>query len=342
MSFIGDYQRELKRHNSRGRCLHFSDGIRCNDIVSAHSIQKGGQLSLIAEDGHVYQLNGDLSTLKQAEGVPHPKKVGVNKASTFAGFCKHHDNELFKPIDVYPLQPNSQQAALYAYRCLCREYFVKENAVAVLEGMKDHPELDGSQQSFLKSSLFGHSLGFEGLRHHKSQFDKALQKADYGEFQFTSFVSRSACDLQLSGLLYPDNDFTGQALQNLGDWSEPLDLITFFTAPTSDGWAFTFCWHASSNRVCIPFIQSLASRVADGEKIEDVLLRFSFSCCENHAFRISWWDKLGIDAKRDVLERMFLMIHPDIPIPPDYLVTGCENIAHWKFEHVYTTLQTDA
>jgi len=342
MHFIGDYQRELKRHNNRGRCLHFADGVRCNDIISAHSIQKSGQLSFIAEDGLVYRLNGDLSMLKQTDGVPQPKKVGVNKASTFAGFCKHHDNELFKPIDDFPLQPNNLQAALYAYRCLCREYFVKENAVAVLEGMKNHPELDGDQKSFLKSSLLGHSLGFDGLKYHKSHFDKALQQADYREFEFTSFVSRSPCNLQLSGLLYPDYDFSGAVLQSLGNWSAPLDLITFFTAPTSDGWAFTFCWHASSNRTCTSFVQSLASRVANGEKIEDALLRFSFSCCENHAFRISWWDKLDVDAKRDLLERMFLMVHPAIPIPSDYLVAGCENVANWNFEHVYTTLRADA
>jgi hypothetical protein len=342
MSFIGDYQQELKRQGSRGRCLHFYDGVRCNSIISAHSIQKSKQLSLIAEDGQVYRMNGELSTLKRTNGLPHPKKIGVNKVSTFAGFCKHHDNALFKPIDNSPLEPNNQQAALYAYRSLCREYFVKENAVAVLEKMKGHPELDHDKKSFLKSALIGHTLGFEGLKYHKSHFDEAFQKAEYAEFEFTCFTSQTPCPIQLSGLLYPDYDFSGHTLQNLGDWSAPLDLITFFTAPTADGWAFAFCWHRSSNRTCIPFIKSLASRVADGEKIEDVLLCFSFSCCENHAFRISWWDQLSIDAKRDVLERFIRMSHPSIPVPPYYLVAGCKNIASWNFEHVYTTLRADA
>lgn len=342
MSFSTDYQHESKRQDARGRCLHFSDGARCNEIISAHSIQKSGQLRLIAEDGHVYRLNADLSTLNQTKGVPSPKKIGLTKTSTFAGFCKHHDNSLFVPIDNTPLGPAKDQIALYAYRCLCRELFVKENAVRLLERMKAHPDVEPHTKSFLKSSLKGHALGLDGLVHHKRHYDEALCNGRYEEFEFTYFTSTSRCSLQLSGLLYPDFDFLGQRLQNLGDWSSPLDLITFFTAPTGEGWAFGFGWHTSSSRSCIPFIQSLAVRAAEGEKIQDALLRFSFSCCENHAFRISWWDKLPEVAKRTIVDRVILMAHPHIQVPPDYLVGGCENIADWNFEYVHTTLHADA
>lgn len=70
MPFLDDYQSELKRQSQRGRCLHYSNGERCNEIVSAHSIQKGGQLNLIAEEGHVYRLNADLSVLKKTKEPP--------------------------------------------------------------------------------------------------------------------------------------------------------------------------------------------------------------------------------------------------------------------------------
>lgn len=342
MPFLSDYQRESKRQAERGRCLHFSDGARCNEIISAHSIQKRGQLSLIAEDGHIYRLSADLSILQRTKGVPRLKKVGLNQASTFAGFCKHHDNSLFEPIDNFPLGPVKEQVALYAYRCLCREYFVKENAVAVLSKMKEHPDLDAPRRSFLEASQFGHSLGLAGLKHHKSVFDQALLARDYEQFEFTYFTSSSPCPVQLSGLLYPDYDFEGSLLQNLGSNHSPLDLITFFTAPIEKGWAFGFGWHASSNRTCIPFIQSLARRVATGEKVEDALLRFSLSCCENHAVRISWWDALDEHSKTAAVERMLLMMHPTIPVPRHYLTVGCEGIASWQYEYVHTTLPAAA
>lgn len=339
MSFIAEFQQETKRQMSRGRCLHFADGIRCNEIISSHSIQKAGQLALIAEKGHVYRLSADLSILQKTGGFPLPKKIGIRKASAFEGFCKHHDNSLFEDIDNEPLEVNKRQVALYAYRCLCREYFVKENAVAVMERMKEHPDLDADEGQFLRSSLIGHRLGFEGLRHHKKHFDEALSNGRYDEFEFVCFTSRSPFSLQLSGLLYPDYDFLGKRLQDLGNRHRPQDLITFFSAPTRDGWAFCFGWHVSSNHTCIPFMQSLASRLSEGEKLEDALFRFSFSCCENHAFRISWWDGLNEESKRAALERVTLMTHPAIPVPHDYLVRGCEKIADWNFEYIHTTLQ---
>jgi len=342
MSFSADYQRETRRQKDRGRCLHFVDGTSCNEIISAHSIQKRGQLSLIAEEGHVYRLNADLSTLRDTGGIPRPRKIGVRKVSTFSGFCKHHDNALFEPIDNEPLGPSRQQVALYAYRCLCREYFVKENAVKLTRRLKAHPEIDQQSKQLLEASSKGHALGFVGLTHHKIQYDNALLAKRYNDFEFTYFISTSRCSLQLSGLLYPDFDFLGQRLQYLGDWSSPLDMIAFFTAPTAEGWAFGFAWHKSSNRTCLPFIDSLARRIGDGEKAHDVLLRFSFSACENHAFRISWWNSLSDSAKKNVVDRMLLMVDPYVPVPPGYLVAGCEGVADWEFEFVQTTLHADA
>ncbi len=265
-------------------------------------------------------------------------KIGVNRASAFLGFCKHHDNALFAPIDKLPLTPVKEKIALYAYRCICREYFVKENAFAVLTKMKDHVELDSSRRQFLAAAQRGHAIGLAGLTHHKSIFDAALLTKNYEQFEFTYFTSSSPCSIQLSGLLYPDYDFKGNYLQDLRTYDRPLDLITFFTAPIANGWAFAFGWHASSNRTCIPFLQSLADRVATGEKIEDALLRFSLSCCENHAVRISWWDRLNQSLRATAMERMCLMIHPEVPVPTHYLIQGCEGIADWRYDYVHTTL----
>ncbi|WP_295623093.1 hypothetical protein [uncultured Lamprocystis sp.] len=287
-------------------------------------------------------MSADASTLKKSNGTPQLRRIGVNRASTFLGFCKNHDNALFDQIDNYPLNSNKEQVALYAYRCICREYFVKENAVNVIDGMFHHVELSSEQREFLRLIRIGHSRGFAGLQHHKKIYDATLQAKDYDSFEFTYFISKSPCSLQLSGLLYPDFDFLGERLQDLGDWSSPLDLITFFTAPLQEGWAFGFAWHTSSNRTCIPFVQSLATLVSDNGCLEDALLRLSLSCCENHAIRISWWDSLAAEHQIGALKRMHLMTHPTLTVPNRYLVSGCEKMANWTFEHLYTTLPSTA
>lgn len=109
MSFTHAHQTSMAQQRNRGRCLHYDKGARCDVIISAHSIQKGGQLNLIVEQGHVYQLSADLTTLKSTGGKPQLKKVGINKVSTFRGMCKHHDNGLFAPIDDSPLAFDHEQ-----------------------------------------------------------------------------------------------------------------------------------------------------------------------------------------------------------------------------------------
>lgn len=338
MSLAGEFHRESKRQRKRGRCLHYDSGGRCNEIISAHSIQHSGQLNLIAEGGHVYQLHADLSSLKKTGGLPEPKKIGVNQVSTFAGFCKFHDNALFEPIDNYPLCSDRKQVALYAYRCLCHELFVKENAVAVMEKLKSYQGLSPQEMPMLYSSHFGHRVGLAGLNYHKILYDQALATEDYEQFEFTFFISTKPCNIQLSGQLYPDYDFEGYQLQDLGELAKPLDLITFFTAPTIEGWVFCFAWHVSSSKTCTQLLRSLASRVQNGENLQDALLRFSLSCCENHAIRISWWEQLSIESKRNALNRMQLMVSLDTPVPANYLNSGCEGIADWDFEFVETTM----
>lgn len=335
--FTVEFLNKFKREESRGRCLHYDNGERCNEIINAHSIQKSKQLGKIIENGHVYRITPDISSVHEKNGQLIPKKIGWNKASTFAGFCKHHDNQLFKPIDDFPLEPNREQVALYAYRCLCREYFKKENVTNTLLEFHNSPEQPLAIKDFLYSLLIGNELGFHRLKHHKQYFDAALSSKNYNEFEFTTFTSNSPWNLQLSGVLYPDYDFQGQQIQDLSDKSA-LDFISFFTAPTLDGWSLTLCWHVSSHTTCEAFTQSLAEAMNNGTKLEDALFRFSFSCCENHAFRISWWDKLPTLAKKIILERIDSMAAPDIPVSPNYLSQGLEAIADWKFDNVYTTL----
>ncbi len=86
---------EIKRNKNKGRCLHFDAGTRCNEYINAHSIQNKGQLVKIVDKGHVYTLSNSFTDIRKYKGKLCYKKFGINKVSTFLGFCKNHDNELF-------------------------------------------------------------------------------------------------------------------------------------------------------------------------------------------------------------------------------------------------------
>ena len=140
------YHIKIQKHlTKRGRCLHYENGIRCNEIIKAHSIQRNRLLSAIADNGHVYKISANIASMKKNKGRLTYEKCGINKVSTFLGFCKRHDNELFEPIDNFPLIPTDQQVLLYSYRSLCRELFVKENA---LELINKHLENSVDKKSY--------------------------------------------------------------------------------------------------------------------------------------------------------------------------------------------------
>ncbi len=328
---------EFKRLSRRGRCLHFAAGSRCDKIVDAHSIQNGGQLSQIEEDGHVVQVSADLSLMRKNNGNPGWARVGVNRVSTFLGFCGRHDNELFEPIDNQTLAPNDQQVFLYAYRCICREYFEKENAVNLMGFTKSKQLPDGVGELFMAAGI-GHTIALENLKEHKRWYDQSLARTDYSDIQYVCFLSDDPWSVQLSGLLYPDFDFHGKCLQDITDPSTVPALITYFTAPVGSGWAYVFAWHRSSSGICRKFLSSLAGHCYHGRSPADALLRMTFSCCENHAIRPSWWAKLKERHRVSITERVALMMDPTVPVPANYLCSGLEGIADWKFENVLSTM----
>jgi hypothetical protein len=96
-------------------------------IVRAHTLQKSGLLSAISVDQHVYGLK--LTGLPNDRGIYPFKRIGLNQASTFTGFCERHDAELFRPLETIPFTASKEQLFLLAYRALAKELYAKRFAV---------------------------------------------------------------------------------------------------------------------------------------------------------------------------------------------------------------------
>lgn len=63
------------------------------NIVKAHSISNKSMLKSIENNGHVYLLQPSIN------GEMLFKKVGISKATTFKGYCSHHDTQIYKVLD---------------------------------------------------------------------------------------------------------------------------------------------------------------------------------------------------------------------------------------------------
>lgn len=99
----------------------------CNVKYSkAHSIQKSKILERIAHNGKVMSYDP-----RKTYVTGDFEEVGINKASTFFGFCNHHDNSLFLEIEDKDYNGTLEQNFLFAYRTCARQYVERKTALKV-------------------------------------------------------------------------------------------------------------------------------------------------------------------------------------------------------------------
>lgn len=335
-SYLGK-QKALAR---KGRCLHFEGGIQCGKIIGAHSIQKNGQLSLIANKGLVYSASTNVSTLKRSNGLPTLEKQGINKFSTFLGFCDKHDNQLFAPIDKSPLLPTDEQVLLYAYRSICREVFVKENALDLINSQLAELPDTSSARKFFEDFKAGTSFGLSNLHRHKTEFDNSLANGRHLDIEYVLFTTKQNQPIAFSGLFFPEFDFLANQLQNLADHRTALDLLTLCSAPMVDGWGFLFAWHKTSSRTCTEFMRSLATVThEDVSRGADAMFGMVVSNCENVAFSPMWWESLNSEQQRVVTAFVSVGANLFAPTNPEHLAKELGGICPWNFDGVHSTMK---
>jgi SEC-C motif len=104
---VYEHMRAMRDQFGKGRCSHPEAGPdTCGGrVIRSHTIQKHGGLAAIAEDGHVISVRSAFERLRYNEGQIIPAKMGVNRASTFLGFCDRHDSEMFKSVENGTIVP---------------------------------------------------------------------------------------------------------------------------------------------------------------------------------------------------------------------------------------------
>lgn len=138
---IGRLLSAMREQFSQGYCSHPDAGAEsCSqDIIRAHTIQRRGGLAEITENGHVMSVKAGVEDIFENEGSTEPKLSGVRGASTFNGFCGHHDTALFRPVEVGGTTLSLESVFLLTFRAIAYELFTKR---AALRGVPIQREID--------------------------------------------------------------------------------------------------------------------------------------------------------------------------------------------------------
>lgn len=333
----------FRKVQRRKVCMH-PDGSAetCSgNIVRAHTVQRA-MLEKIARRGHVYGFPLDLGAFYSSQGIPPPKLVGVNDASTFTGFCQKHDTELFRPIETCEVAARGEHACLLTYRAFARELFDKQGALMSAEHARGldrgrAPEQQVGIQSFCDGSATGFGAAIRDLQRASGEFYNMLTSDDYSTMEYYVVWFADPPDIMCSGFTDPDFDFAGQRLQNLSDLETPTHSVALSLIASGERGCAFFSWLRSASRPCRELIESLIGLKT--EQIPHAIVRFVSSCLSNHFLRPDWWEGLQHGDRESLCDRVPLGAHPLIEIPPDYLIDDGLRAVQWEIVGVDTNVE---
>ncbi|WP_299350942.1 hypothetical protein [uncultured Shimia sp.] len=272
MDFSALQKRIAKFKKPVCRCMYVSqDGVGCkNPPIKSHSLQKSGALKEIAENGHVMSIQPKFTPKKVDWDF---RKIGHSQASTFPGYCKKHDSELFADVEDDYKSFGDRTVALLTLRSISREYFTKLAQIrmwtedAVQKGFKRRLGDSGYEELIGNAKAAGAELAKA-----KAVVDTALNENDFSMIKHVSALHAEPLPFAFTGAFNPEFTVT----------EEPI-------LPDADkewGSVFAFCGNlGGSNFVLL----STVTTIGHGE-----CAKFLNSITDEHSQNPNFWLNLGL------------------------------------------------
>ena len=311
-------------------------------IINAHTISKSSCLKAIARNSLVYEFLPTLERhvkyrLNNGYGVIEPELGGINKSSTFTGFCKTHDNLLFSPLENKEFIASREQVFLLAYRTLARELFGKTAYMGIVPILRqgDSGRSPLEQQSYQKNldySMMGSDAALKDLIYQKQQFDEMLIANDFSDIEGFVIKFKRIPSIMCSSAIFPECDFHGNAMQDFLDLDKRLSVLYTNVIATGDSGYVVFSWLKKDDVVCRKFIESLCKH--DAHRITDAIVRLMFNFFENKFANPDWWESLP-SQKRLLLNTIFHhSVSHETDRDPDCLIEDHMEYDDWEVDYM--------
>ena len=282
-------------------CMHpQSSKAACGGkVIDSHTIQRKGPLSRIVDDsGHV--MHFELST--GGTGLS-AQSIGWRKASTFPGYCSHHDSELFSPIEKTTFDGGHKQCVLHAFRNLCNEIYRKQALIESLEFQKN--VLDRGKnldrqieiQYSCNKNIKGQRKSLEESKSLRANFEKAIVGRNYEALESRCYFFEGEISVVSSSVFQCEYDFQGNKLVDMWDLSIDAELLSHSIVNTEKGGVIVFVWQKDGNQANA-VIESF-EKIPDDEK-GDIFVQYCFVNAENTYFSALWWASLPAYLKAQI------------------------------------------
>jgi len=285
-------------------------------IVKAHTVPRSGSLQQIARNGHVYSFIPSLENMIKYQDRLQAELVGINRASTFTGFCSEHDNTIFSKVEKQSFLGSQEQCFLLAYRALAREIYTKKALVSSSNIRQQADRGKSLEQQYtiqVWNSLIdvGASAGLRDIEYYKTMYDKVLLSGDFSSVRAYIIELDSSPPIMCSAGIFPEQDFEGNQLQDVADLEVTSHLLNFTSFYGGNRGVIVFTWLLESDPTCRPFVDSL--RALPPDRMTDGIIRFFFEFCENLHIRPEWWENLESNKRDALIDRLSASASVDVP-----------------------------
>ena len=275
-------------------------------FAKAHTVPRAS-LKRIAANGHVFSFVPNVSNLEQHGPKFPPQELGINRASTFTGFCSNHDNAIFAPVEKTPFTGTHEQCFLLAYRALARELHLKQSVLeywdARLRKTRHVLDLAPPLARFtIRGFVAGSRKGLSDLTSHKADYDQILLSRNYCKVRAHIIELSQPPSVMCSGGIIPEHTFHGEKLIDVPHHQDRCGFLSFSSFADATAGFVVFAWIHDGAGYCDRLTQSLKQIPRD--KLTAALIRFFFECCENVHIQPSWWQGLSASTQNKLVARM--------------------------------------
>lgn len=259
------------------------------DAINSHVFQRRGVLSQIATDGHVYSFNLDslFKVLKGQNPIKY-ETTGTREAFCFNGFCTTHDNDLFQPIENGEVDwYDERNQYLLAYKTICRELRIKEDALIFLENVLDICS-EGIELCFNPMVIFQNLNNIRRtittLFQYKELFEQGIFNGDYSKYYFKVIELPFKLEMCLSSpiTIAEENRYAFVPTTDIKDTVNIVQIFPYkdrtmvmlgFLEGKSNTWCFEMrgaFWSDDINDTC--------------NALQDILFRSDFNCISHDLY----------------------------------------------------------
>jgi hypothetical protein len=295
-----EFFQELKRMSYVKECFH-QDKNCSPGIIFAHSIQNNKILKKISHNGDVlyFDYYDEDNNLKFKL-----KRTGRKKATTFTGFCNHHDTSIFSSIENKDYKEgDKEQEFLFAYRALAKEHHAKRTSLELAKAAASiHPNSLGTV--LLENYIRGINQSLLELENNKKLFNEALDNKKFDIIETRTIKFNGEYRVAVSSFFSPEKDFNGNTINVLSDFNKEVKNFCLTIFPQNNNAYILISYLKKDKKILYPILKQIEHNKNVKEK-KIIISNIIGIYAENFAMSPIDWDKMPEQEQSEFLKLFF-------------------------------------